>query len=327
MEVYRALPDRRAINKSVKREIDEHKSSEWKDSQVDVAASEEHRDFSSRDDDYDSEVSFLLPASHVDSPPNDVDMRIWGYVSRPRVLHCDFQSINSKQQTGNDHEATLHAVNRLPAHETQQLRSSERYVTNYPDDDRHLERKKQIKENSKKYRVHEAEPFETETCKAKYDWQTGAFPNCNNLHEFELGQLTSMHGRAMRDGLNVRDGDGDEQVRYWAHGYWRDVWLVSKAIGNDEQIAVLKTLRTKHDFTDRNYDRHRKDALASERLSKSPYVVDIYAYCSNSALFEYGDGGDIDLRIWPYDKKAKKHYVAELSSLEKIDIGKSEYLT
>ena len=75
-----------------------------------------------------------------------------------------------------------------------------------------------------------------------------------------------------------------------------------------------------HKFAYRNYDRHRKDALASERLSKSPYVVDIYAYCSNSAIFEYGDKGDIDMRIWPYDKKAKKHYVAELSSLEKIDI-------
>jgi hypothetical protein len=99
--------------------------------------------------------------------------------------------------------------------------------------------------------------------------------------------------------------------------------LVSKAIqaGVDEEVSVLKTLRMTHDFTDRNYDRHRKDALASERLSKSPYVVDIYAYCSNSALFEYGDAGDIDKRIWPYDKKKKKHYVADLSSLEKIDLG------
>ncbi|KAL7476848.1 hypothetical protein ACHAW6_002680 [Cyclotella cf. meneghiniana] len=131
-----------------------------------------------------------------------------------------------------------------------------------------------------------------------------------------------MHGRAMRQALNAKDGKGDKQVKYWSHGYWRDVWLLSKAIaGMAEKIAVLKTLRMTHDFKDRNYDRHCKDALASERLSKSPNVVDIYAYCSNSAIFEYGDAGDIDLKIWPCDKKAKKHYKYEYKEENKmIDI-------
>ena len=89
----------------------------------------------------------------------------------------------------------------------------------------------------------------------------------------------------------------------------------------DEEITVLKTLRYKHDFTDRNYDRHRKDALASERLSNSPNVVDIFAYCSNSAVFEYGPGGDIEGKLWPYDDEEDKYYVADIPGLEKLDMG------
>ena len=325
MEVYRPLPTRRTINKSKYKEKDQNQF-EQHDSRAD-AGSEERKDDASADDGYGGDIPFLVPSSHVDSPSQDVDIRVFGYASRPRVIHCEFQFINANRHSYDDSsEATLITVNRLPAHEAKQLLSSNRYVSSYPDDDEYLSRRYDIKRNSKKYRVHEAEDFESDECKAKYDWQNKAFPNCNNLHEFELGQLTGMHGRAMREAVNVREGDGDEQVRYWAHGYWRDVWLVSKVIGNEEEIGVLKTLRKMHDFTDRNYDRHRKDALASERLSKSPYVVDIYAYCSNSAVFEYGDGGDIDSRIWPYDKKEKKHYVAELSSLEKIDIGKNTML-
>eukprot|EP00804_Cyclotella_cryptica_P010718 CCRYP_005507-RC/>CCRYP_005507-RC protein AED:0.38 eAED:0.38 QI:182/1/1/1/1/1/2/1023/519 len=328
MEVYRPLPDRRTITKADLQRSDEKRHHQQPKTRS-VGHSEDNNNDSYDDDDSVSvSVPFLVPSSYVELPSQDVDMRIWGYASRPRVLHCDFQPLNTEQQHNrNVNEAALNEVKSIPTHENKQLLPSERYVSSYPDDDKYLERRREIKKNSKKYRVHEAEPFETDTCKAKYKWQTGAFPNCNNLHEFELGELTQMHGRAMRQALNAKDGDGDEQVKYWAHGYWRDVWLLSKAVatGREEEITVLKTLRMTHDFTDRNYDRHRKDALASERLSKSPNVVDIYAYCANSAIFEYGDAGDIDSKIWPYDKKAKKHYVAELSSLEMIDLGKDAY--
>jgi len=214
--------------------------------------SESRRNEISTGDDSESDITFLVQSSHIDPPSNDVDMRMWGYTSRPRALHCDFQPIHAKPQFGDDNGATLKSVNSLPTHETEQLLHSSRFVSSYPDDDEHLMRRSGIKRNSKKYRLHEAEPFEEAECKAKHDWQIGAFPNCNNLHEFELGQLTTMHGRAMREALNVREGDGNEQVRYWAHGFWRDVWLVSKALSaKHEEIGVLKTLRMQHDFTDR----------------------------------------------------------------------------
>jgi hypothetical protein len=53
--------------------------------------------------------------------------------------------------------------------------------------------------------------------------------------------------------------------------------------------------------------------------------VDIYAYCSNSAVFEYGKGGDIDAKLWPYDKEEEKYYVADIPSLEKVDLGMLSY--
>ena len=286
-------------------------------------------------------------SASVSLPLQEVNMKQWGYVPRPRVVSCEFERIsdinkpttdygernimmnNSNDDNLYDTSMVITSVVRLPHHEPSPLLASKQYVTPYPDDDAYIDGIKDVIKNSKKYRHHAREPLTTGTCIAKHEWQKDAYPNCNILHEFELGALTSMYGRMMREGLNVREGDGDEQMRYWSHGFWRDVWLVSKAITtstittspNKEEITVLKTLRYNHDFTDRNYDRHRKDALASMRLSNSPNVVDIYAYCSNSAIFEYGDGGDVDEKLFPWDSKAKKYYVAELSSLEKIDIG------
>jgi serine/threonine protein kinase len=77
--------------------------------------------------------------------------------------------------------------------------------------------------------------------------------------------------------------------------------------------TVLKTMRYMHDYTPRNYDRHRRDAVAMERLSSSPFIMDIYAFCGNSGLFEYADGGSLSHSVFaeeeegvkPWDSKEK----------------------
>lgn len=277
------------------------------------------------------------------------------YQYQPRMLRLELQKqFSNKRVQGDDGinsrggkpklshgDVLLSSVHRLPTYESHDIPPSERYITPYPDDDGYIDRLESVKK-SKKYRNNEREALEDEVCQAKHSWQADAYPNCNILHEYELGQLIGMFGRAVRKKLRKNEGDGDELVKYMASGYWRDVWLLSKASGSfadgnitsdentlsrnssiseKEEITVLKTLRYKHEFSDRNYDRHRKDALASMRMSQSPNVVDIFAYCSNSAVFEYGKGGDIDAKIWPYDKEEGKYYVADMSSLEKIDIG------
>ncbi|KAL3774955.1 hypothetical protein ACHAW5_007454 [Stephanodiscus triporus] len=255
--------------------------------------------------------------------------------SRPRVLAIEFEpqfhfpgeenAINGRgakpkfnPKIVSPTNSLLKKVYPLPTYEP-----SERYVTPYPDDQKYEQRLRDIIAKSKKYDNNKREPLDDDECKARHEWQRGAFPNCNILHEYALGQSSQDLRRIY--------GEGEEIVTHLSNGYWRDVWLLSKALTdytNDtsllsyrEEKTVLKTLRYTHDFTDRNYDRHRKDALSSERLSKSPYVVDIFAYCSDSAVFEYGEGGDIDSKLWQWNNEEESYDVRSISSFEKIDIA------
>lgn len=268
-------------------------------------------------------------------------------VSKPRAIYVQFDPIQ-KQPSNEDSEdaetnRTKAETNRYRhnnpfrltevkpiskvSYDRDEFSRSERIVSPYPDDDYYFQNVQKIKKLSKKY-AHALRDSADEECQFKYEWQEGAFPNCNVLHEFELGQLNRMLGRMKRKRLRLREGDGNDLVQYLSHGYWRDVWVLSHRLPPDdsrlkekEELTVLKTLRYEHDFTDRNYDRHRKDALASERLSGSPYVVDIFAFCQNTAIFEYGKGGDIDGKLWPYDEEREEHVIAELSSWEKLDMA------
>jgi serine/threonine protein kinase len=137
------------------------------------------------------------------------------------------------------------------------------------------------------YRNALRDEFEVGDCLAQYEWQTVSFPTCNTLHEFDLTDLcTSSHD--------------DMRVKIVGNGYWRDVWVIKD---NSDTSYALKTLRFQHDWADRNYDRHRRDAVASERLTSSRNIVDIFGYCGNSGVFEYADGGDIETMLWYSDSK------------------------
>jgi hypothetical protein len=136
-----------------------------------------------------------------------------------------------------------------------------------------------------------ADPLETKECKAQYDWQLHSFPSCNHLHEREL------QSSILQPEMNQNQG---QQPFVWvASGYWRDVWIIPRTPYDDH--LILKTIRYDHDYTERNYDRHRRDALAMERLTDHPYIVDIYAFCGNSGIFEFAGGGDIGEVMFPED--------------------------
>lgn len=62
---------------------------------------------------------------------------------------------------------------------------------------------------------------------------------------------------------------------------------------------ALKTMRYMHEFIDRNFDRHRRDALVMERLSLSPSVVNIYSSCGSTTMTELATQGSISDYIWP----------------------------
>ena len=61
-----------------------------------------------------------------------------------------------------------------------------------------------------------------------------------------------------------------------------------------------------HDYVPRNYDRHRRDAVAMEQLTSSYFVMDIYAACGNSGLFQFADGGSLEDSI-RYSKHRRKN--------------------
>lgn len=153
-----------------------------------------------------------------------------------------------------------------------------------------------IQDNSDDFKYGRRDEWESEDCKAQYEWQTQSFPTCNTLHETNL-----LH--------SIR---ADPTQRIVGNGYWRDVWLL---VRGDAEPLVFKTLRYRHAFEDRNGDRHRRDAVAMEHLTKYKMVVNIYGFCGNSGLFEYADSGSLSDIIWSSKGRGGKAAATDLERL------------
>jgi serine/threonine protein kinase len=153
-------------------------------------------------------------------------------------------------------------------------------------------------------------------CIAQYDWQESFFPTCNFLMEVDVTHLLP---QLEKPGPRQKEIDNRDRpnpappasltpslasstdITLISSGYWRDVWRVNTNVKGPEELSekyVLKTIRYTHSYTPRNYDRHRRDAVAMERLTASPFIMNIYAACGNSGLFEYADGGSLEDSIW-----------------------------
>jgi Protein tyrosine and serine/threonine kinase len=116
-------------------------------------------------------------------------------------------------------------------------------------------------------------------------WHLNSFPTCNDVYEVDLPSIVRQSRYALYDGSSE---NRTMPLGYVAKGLWRSVWSVNPRAVMTEPI-VLKTMQKEHELTDRNYDRHRRDAIVMEHLTSSPYVVDIYGFCGNSVLTEYMD--------------------------------------
>ena len=71
---------------------------------------------------------------------------------------------------------------------------------------------------------------------------------------------------------------------------------------------AFKNQQFEDSFTQVNFDRHQRDALEMERLTKSPHVLDIFGFCACAGVSEYSERGDIIKAVWP-SKKAQKREV------------------
>ena len=91
-----------------------------------------------------------------------------------------------------------------------------------------------------------------EGCVPLADWQTSHNPSCNLFHELDMTDFFHPHGH--------------ELIRLINGGAYRDVWGIRDTINSERR--VLKTLRwaKTRDFDPRNFDRHRRDAVALEQI-------------------------------------------------------------
>jgi len=175
-------------------------------------------------------------------------------------------------------------------------------------------------------------------CEPQYDWQLDNRPSCNLFHEFDLTQFTHKERRSStatsKNNNNARIDERPpiELFRFVASGGYRDVYSVldqhvssgagagagdagSSASasasaangGSDKTITklALKTLKWSRDFTERHFDRHRRDAVVADRLTALKTNVDIYGYCGQSALYEFAQGGDLKHAIQKHITKPK----------------------
>ena len=121
-------------------------------------------------------------------------------------------------------------------------------------------------------------------------WQTDHHCTCNLFHEVDLLQLNQK-----------------EDLTIVGSGFYRSVWRVPD---DTNTLMALKTLRLinhderKHsdihsqvgyqvDFIPSTMQQQRTDAIVMEQLQSSPYISDIYGYCSTSALTEFAGDGNL----------------------------------
>ena len=223
------------------------------------------------------------------------DLRSLGYRSKPRTMGCYFLGVEGESILKDTPRALFTYYERYPS--KRQVLVSERAA----------EAQKRL-QKSRHYRRGRAEPFETQECKAQYEWQLALRTTCNEVHQIDINYLHA-------------ETEGEERARILASGYWRDTWVVRD---HAQREMALKTMRYEHEFEERNFDRHRRDALASERLSSSAGVVDIFSFCGNTGVYEFISGGDINDAIWPLEDNHSNSTDSSttLTKVQRLDIGK-----
>ena len=128
-------------------------------------------------------------------------------------------------------------------------------------------------------------------CLPKASWQTQSNPNCNTIHEINLVASSA-------DVPSVK-APPEDSLLVLGEGWFRTTWRLDRIMprtagdGKEkttpQESVVLKTLRIAREYLSEYYELHRRDAVAMERLTASPFVVNVYGYCGQSAINELAD--------------------------------------
>ena len=123
---------------------------------------------------------------------------------------------------------------------------------------------------------------DSDNCEPMATWQSMAFPTCNSLHELNIFD-TSPYLAQVRTSREQNFIRNTYSAKLLGNGWFRDAWNVD---GVHNTSFAIKTLRLQRDFLPEYFELHRRDAVALERLTQSPYVMDIYGFCGQSTMNE-----------------------------------------
>ena len=160
-----------------------------------------------------------------------------------------------------------------------------------------------------------AEELEKDNCHRLADWQVDHKPTCNSVHEsmssFDTTEVemhststttTTTTTEAQNENENEEnENNNNDDIRLFknyqlvASGAFRQVFMIREYDGTRRALKTLRVDSDRKTFDLKSFDRHRRDAVSMDQLTSSPLVVDIYSYCTNSALFDWGEGGDLSV--------------------------------
>lgn len=133
-------------------------------------------------------------------------------------------------------------------------------------------------DSTKEYPTALAQPNEEE-CRPMFDWQEASYPACNDMHQWDL-----------KDQLST-----DNETEVLGQGTWRVTFRVGEYDGTKLAFKMLRATDGffgEGEFSPRNYEYHRRDAVMYEKLSpKSQHVLHMFGHCGLSGVFELADGG------------------------------------
>ena len=154
------------------------------------------------------------------------------------------------------------------------------------------------------HKMKSASKMDKGKCHKMAEWQTGHNPTCNTIHEASSAFL---------EPYSVTTNDTwVENIRLFAGGGYRHVWMFREFDGTKRVMKTLRVDKKTATFDLRSFDRHRRDAVSFDQLSSSPLVINIFGYCSNTGIFKYGEGGDLE-SIYKRDKHVSKEELLHIA--------------
>lgn len=169
-----------------------------------------------------------------------------------------------------------------------------------------------------------ASELNRDNCERLAEWQESHHPNCNVVHESSWGFYHPLgmspfpstdeapdfrewerHHDKNNEDYDSNDNEEEEeeegmfsdlheQIRLVAHGAFRWVWMIREFDGTRRALKTLRVDSKSKNFDFRSFDRHRRDAVAMDELTSSPLIVDMYGFCSNTGIYDWGEGGDLE---------------------------------